>query len=962
MSLAQCFARARKFGIISGLEEIDLNARYEKIMKEATDPAAARAQIVAELEAESAHRKRAALLSEAARSRIFDAINGYRDHKGRVNKAEAFLALHENFGDLGSYVKDAVNLQETITRKAHRDLALMLKEGKRGAILGDLRRQSKLIGNKRQQARLDNVVRELFGEVTGDETAATIAKAWVKVSTDLKDRFNAAGGAIGTMEKWGLPQSHDREALLTVGKQAWVDYHLKDGVLDRERMVHPLSRKPYSDVDLRDALGVSWERITTDGWSDRELELGGQARRPALYRQHMDHRFLHYKNADAWLAYQRAYGAPDPFGTMMGHIHHMARDIAHMETFGPNPNVVRDYIKSSLLKDAATLPSAEVVWRENHEQMKRLLAMFPARQTGVQKLHDAINAKMDEIQSTLAELQAQRDSYTPAKGPRRKTKAAMDKLSDKLSKQWEEIRELEKQHDGIDIILHDDPVVESAAREEYQQLLKEAVDPDRIVDGVKSDKLQAFLNKKFAKADAMWENMRGSAPVDITWANRMSATRNLVSAAALGGAWFSSLADPAHGQLMRQRMGQSLMESNAGKVLAKSLFEMVTMMSRDEAVSAGLGLDSALQVMRQQARMNGDVDVRGWSGYVTDRVLTWTMLQPWTQAGKHIAGMDIMRWVAKLAQFDFKSLPETTQFAFNKHGFGAAEWERIRTAEKHNGMIRESEVEKVAGRDLSERYLAMILRETRHAVPETTVESRAIVTGLKAGTLYGEIVRSAGQFKGFPIAVVYLLGRWVARDMLSGQNKSIYAHAGAYMISAMMLGATAMALKDIGAGRDPRRWLDEKTFLDPKMWAAAILQSGGLGIYGDLLFSDVGRHGGGIQKMIAGPLADRVDSAVLQPVAMAVDAYKGKKVHAGKLGVDILRQWTPGQNMWFSNLLVQRHVFDQLERMADPAAYAAKVRSDLVKRKQDFGQDYWWQPGDRAPRRAPNIGRILATR
>ena len=95
MSLKKCFAQARKLNVISALEEMELGTRYEKLMAQATDPATARKQMAVELEAESAHRKRAALLSEAARSRIFDAINGYRNLNGEVDKAEAFVMLHE---------------------------------------------------------------------------------------------------------------------------------------------------------------------------------------------------------------------------------------------------------------------------------------------------------------------------------------------------------------------------------------------------------------------------------------------------------------------------------------------------------------------------------------------------------------------------------------------------------------------------------------------------------------------------------------------------------------------------------------------------------------------------------------------------------------------------------------------------------------------------------------------------
>ena len=959
MTLASCFAKAASMGVITRDEAKELTDRFNTIAKEAGTVEAARTQMAEELKAEAEHRRRVAILSETARQRIMDTLTGYRNLKGQADKAEAFVMLHENMGRLGSFIEDAEGKRDIIVRKAQAELGLLLKEFKRGALTGDRRRQGNWVGNGVVQARMDNFVRELFGEKTDDATAKAMAAAWVKVSDQLKDRFNAAGGAIGTLEKWGLPQSHNREALLNAGRGAWVEHMMKEGVLDRDRTVHPLTRKPMSDAELRKALEVSWDRITTDGNIDLEVSPQGTGGgRPALYKQHADHRFLHFKDANAWIAYQKEFGAPDVFGTIMGHVNVMARDIAHMETFGPNPNMVREFIKATLNQEAANLKTRNIVWRENLDAIKEVFSKIPAPTSEHTAILNRIIQTMEAITGIHDRLQQLRDSYRPKDGPSAEIKAQMDKLQADLIAKNEELTQLNVQKDTTYYDLQHDPAV-FAPDTEYKRLLQDAQEPAPFVDGLKPDDAGDYLRGRIARADAMWELMRGASPQNMKWANRMATTRNLITASSLGAAWFSSLADVSFGQDMRLRMGMGLGQSGAWRGMALTLKEMITMGKREDAVAAGLGLDTALHVMHQQARMTGTVDMRGWSGFMADRVLTMGMLQPWTQAGKHMAGLDIMRWMGKLSQHEFKDLPKGTQKALETHGLDAGTWDKVRSTPLHEGHLRANEIEASAGRDLAERYTLMLLRETRYAVPEGTVEARSVTTGYKAGSLMGELVRSGGQFKGYAIGIVFLQMRRVAQELMAG-DKSAAGYAGALLLTSTLLGGMAMALKDMKDGRDPRRWLDEKTFLEPKMWGAAFLQAGGLGIYGDLLFSTQNRVGGTMADTMKGPLWDRVENVWDMTGGAVHKKLKGEKANMGREATRFVRMNTPGANLWPIGLPVQR-LFDQVQILVDADARKA-FRTDMTKRKSEFGQDYWWPKGKTAPDRAPNVGRIFATR
>jgi hypothetical protein len=256
----------------------------------------------------------------------------------------------------------------------------------------------------------------------------------------------------------------------------------------------------------------------------------------------------------------------------------------------------------------------------------------------------------------------------------------------------------------------------------------------------------------------------------------------------------------------------------------------------------------------------------------------------------------------------------------------------------------------------------MIMKESRYAVPEGTVRSRSIMMGgTKPGTIVGEMIRSAGQFKSFGVTVIMLHAGRIAREIQGGDTRNAVTHGASLIVTSVFLGAVAMALKDMKDGRDPRKWLDEKTWLDWKHWGAALLQSGGLGIYGDLLFSDANRFGGGLESTIAGPLAGRVSDVGDLIIGEPLKALKGQKTTVGRSATKLARRNVPFTNMWFTSVVYQRAVMDALQRMADPEG-AAALRREETKRLRDYGQGYWYPPGSPAPRRAPDLSRIISTR
>jgi len=182
-------------------------------------------------------------------------------------------------------------------------------------------------------AGMENMVRELFGEASGDATARKAAEEFARVSDWLAERFNAAGGGIAKREDWRLPQSHDAIRVAASTLEDWKAFVVP--LLDRSRMLDHETGLPLSDDKLNFLLGNAYDSIRTHGYSDLVAGTGGGQRR--VSDRHNDPRLLSFKDGDSWLAYHNKFGKGNPFNAVVDHFDRMSRDIALLEKMGPDP-------------------------------------------------------------------------------------------------------------------------------------------------------------------------------------------------------------------------------------------------------------------------------------------------------------------------------------------------------------------------------------------------------------------------------------------------------------------------------------------------------------------------------------------------------------------------------------------------------------------------------------------------
>ena len=320
----------------------ELLAGYRETMGEAAAEAAATTKAVEQLAIEAAQRKRQTLLQVAAQRRMVKDLETFkkRGKDGEVHP-EAAVALFDH--DERAPYSNVEARRKVIRGRAHAMMDEVLA-----------RHHTDVTGRVRAKAGLREIVRELFGEDTGIAAAKELAQAWERTAEMLRTRFNAAGGHVGKMERWGLPQSHDSRAVRKAGFEAWRDEIAPR--LDRERMIDEATGQPFTPQRFQVALRQVWETIRSEGWNTREAGTfaGGK-----LANRHADSRFLIFKSADDWMDYQERFGAGSAFDSMMGHIDYMARDTAMMEILGPNPKASVQWLKDNLTKSAALIEAPD---------------------------------------------------------------------------------------------------------------------------------------------------------------------------------------------------------------------------------------------------------------------------------------------------------------------------------------------------------------------------------------------------------------------------------------------------------------------------------------------------------------------------------------------------------------------------------------------------------------------------
>jgi len=789
---------------------------------------------------EEAEKLRYTLQMRAKMNEIEFDFKNFRNENGEVDYANAYRAYLAQ--DNWSYKPNIENQTRIEANKAHSLMEKMMDQMRYG--WGGLQ-------SRKQKANKKLMVRELMGERTGNVNAQELAETWKKVAEHLRVRANSYGMKIKSRQDWGLPQMHDTLAVRSTPKDTWIDFILPK--LDVDKMVDESTGLPFTDKSLRKALEQVYDNIATEGMAT--FKPGVNRMGKALHNRRLDHRFLAFKSADDWMAYQTRFGDADPYKTMLDHINSMSRDIATIKILGPNPDAIHTWAKSMIRKQAAIDAADEAKGLFKRKKTIVKDSQFKGKQKVFRTEQDRANAILENTDNLLA------------------------------------------YHKG-------------------------------------------HLNR----------------PVDGFFGNTFAGLRQILTSAQLGGAAIMTLTDQ---HWMRHTAKFNGLKSHRANM--NSLKFLSEGMKKDKklsrlAIKLGLGAEMWSAVSAVQQRYLMDIDAPMLTKRISDAILRGSGLSHSTQSNKWAFGMMALGELAEEVKTPFKKLNPDLQKQLSKYGINQKEWDIIRETKLYDAgiddpsmagkgltFLRPDDIHARADLDeatreyLTTRLMTWLANETNFAVPTASAKGRITLSGnSKPGTLKGEIVNSGLMYKNFAITLgMTHLARGFQQVGFMGKAKYLVP----MIIGGTIMGAFAYEIKQVAAGKKPTKISD----MGVRYWINAAIYGGGLGIFGDFLFADQNRYGGSMAKTMAGPVISFLDDLVRLTIGNTLELASGEKTNAGKELAAFIQRYTPGSNLWYTRLVVERLIFDTLEKLLNPN-YARDTRRNVNRLKRQTGQEYWWSP------------------
>ncbi|PUX30232.1 hypothetical protein [Cronobacter sakazakii] len=387
-------------------------------------------------------------------------------------------------------------------------------------------------------------------------------------------------------------------------------------------------------------------------------------------------------------------------------------------------------------------------------------------------------------------------------------------------------------------------------------------------------------------------------PGSVGLANASAAVRGWLRMSQLGGAVISSFNDVPIAATEMRYQGQNFMQAVLGAM--KGRFSRYNSAEQKEILSS-IGVYSDAMTQEIIRRISGDDSLTGKMGRAQQLFFKYNLMNFWTESGRNSNALMITNWLAKNADQPHASLPEDLRRVLDLHGIGDREWEIFRNMDMADSEGRKfmttSGVRGVPD-DVIARYVeskglnptdraiadaryqlegqlrGYILDRLNIAMSEPGDRTQAFMKmGTVPGTVAGEAIRFAGQYKSFTASFMQnVLGREVfgrgytpaglgesktasLTNALISNGKGAFIGAANLFVWTTLFGYVSMQAKLMLKGQTPRP-ADAKTF------AAAAAQGGGLGILGDFMFGEVNRMGAGPVTSLMGPAASNADSII----------------------------------------------------------------------------------------------------
>ena len=303
--------------------------------------------------------------------------------------------------------------------------------------------------------------------------------------------------------------------------------------------------------------------------------------------------------------------------------------------------------------------------------------------------------------------------------------------------------------------------------------------------------------------------------------------------------------------------------------------------------------------------------------------------------------------IADMSTKSYGQLSKSFRAGLKRYDISPEDWDVIRETgmAKFEGedyfaltnMTDRTDISADVANKLNAKVQRMINTEIDYAVLMPDDRMRAVVTGGRAkGTAGGEIFRNVFMYKTFPMLVV---ANHLYRGLTQNGLKSRVSYLAQLTVGSIIFGGMALQLKDLAKGRELR---DMSTI---KFWGAAYAQGGGAGIYGDFLFEDQNRFGGGLWSTLASPMIGTIEDIG----KLTIGNLQDQGENMGRDVSQFVARHTPvASSLWYTRALLEHALFDTLQKMIDPKA-EKNFKRKMKSRKKNYDQGYWWKMGELTP-------------
>lgn len=442
------------------------------------------------------------------------------------------------------------------------------------------------------------------------------------------------------------------------------------------------------------------------------------------------------------------------------------------------------------------------------------------------------------------------------------------------------------------------------------------------------EKIQAARGKldRFMSSVDGTMNMPGHALA----ARRSANVRAWITMAKLGGMLLSQLNDIAIYGAGARYQGRGFF-SGMGEAVSGLGRGMKEPERRQLAAALGVTLDNLFgEIGRLGSFTEGGAATRH-----LQRFMKWNLSNWWQNRMRTSAVFGMSHHMALNKGKSWGALDAEYRRVFDLYGIAEKDWDVIRaSAEK---MVDGKEYlipENVADKEVAEKLRTYLTDQTSFLVLEPDNKTRAyMLQGTRPGTWTGELARFMMQFKSFNFAYLQkIVGRELYGRGFMGQGALGALRAGngelgglaSLILASTVLGYGSMSLKDIAKGRTPRNPIEQPW----QVFLAAMVQGGGAGIYGDFLFGESNRFGGGMLGTFAGPAIGEGNDALM----LFQDIVHGDK-DAVDAAANAMR-WglrnTPYLNLFYTRMALDYLLVYQAQEKLNPG-YLRRMERRLKK-------------------------------